>query len=205
MPTPQQNHSLGIFVRTTFGLDPNIRREPHVTVSQAIASFVCAIQFAVERPDAERDITKNIPAEIGKNTFYWLTTNEVSSEDEYKPARVVVLPDGIAHSAYTGSSTSKSPQEVSAVKVQCEVAPAERAMDVALRLWDIFRSDRIGFTAERAVVTTEGDTERRSSEPSLTVHRVRAYDEPQIAEIQEDGTAIAVFGLHVYHTRQILH
>jgi len=199
-PTGQE-HQIEIYIRSKFPTD--FAKGPRNTLGQGVALYLEAMQWPVDIPDREEDvcaqygITDYIPAVIGENLFYWLTTNEITTDDDYQKTMVSFMSDGVTTDVF-GSRLHKSGTP-GLVRVVVESAPTQRAMDVAQRLWSLFFDDA-SFEVLRKKYGEDGQL-LDVSEPDLVVHRCFPIEEPQIFEISESGLAKATFRLQLLYSR----
>lgn len=196
------DYQLEVYIKSKFGHERG--RGPRNTLSQAVAVFLEALKFPIDIPDRQEDDEPNygfsdyVIAKTGENLFYWLTSNEISAQDNFKKSVVTIIPDGVPTS-FPGSRLSKS-ELPGVVRVFADSAPAGRAMDVAQRLWSLFEADP-AFEVRRK--RYDGDTGLLIScdEPDLVVHRCFPADEPQIVESFENGIVRVSFRLLLSFSR----
>jgi len=190
-----------VYIRTKFGLERG--KGPRITLSQGIALFLEDLEFPIEIPDrlenpcAQYGITDYIVAKINENLFFWLTTDEITNDDNYQKTTVSFLPDGITTS-FPGSRLHKS-ELPGVVRVIVQSTPTMRAMDVAQRLWSLFFADP-AFEAHRKKYGEDGLL-LDISEPDLVVHRCFPMEEPYPAEIVQKGRTDATFRLQLHYSR----
>jgi len=197
---PEFNNDIYIATRYSYD-EANV--EARYPLGKAIAHFIAQIGFPIEFPDNPCDdrrygISAHIIAEIGKNLFYWLTTDELSSEDGFRQTRVSILSDGIA-APFSGSRGFKNKADTGAVRVLVESSPGKRAMDVAMRLWSLFFSN-LTFTMGRKIFSSSTG-EVIGSRQDLVVQRVFPLSEPEVSKISSDDEFTVEFRLGVRFTR----
>jgi hypothetical protein len=184
------------------------------TISQALAAYLVAIRFPVDVPIApgvlanlpagqapipQVEIHDFIPAEIYKNVFWGLTSDDLFQDHAYEGSLVGFLSDA---GSFDLRARQDANQQVTTVEVVVDSSPARTALDTAMRVWSLFFTP-IGFTVESELLDTQTGQRLKVRQPDLAVQRCVPVNEPRILERVGSGRAKAGFTLMAKYTRFI--
>lgn len=205
------------------GMDPEAIRQTkyaprkfrvRTSIAHALALYVERVRFPVDIPVApgvasllpagkvlvpQSEITDFIPAAMYKNLFWGLTSDDFFQDSSYEGTVIGFL-------AETGNFDLRgrqgANQQVTAVEVTVESAPARTTLDAAMRLWSLFL-EKIGFTVESTLVDPASGHALKVRQADLAVQQVKPIDEPRIVERVGAGRTKASFRLMAHYVRFI--
>ena len=184
------------------------------SIAQALAIYMEAIRFPVDIPLAPgvaaalpvgdepipyTEISDFIPAEMYKNLFWGLTSDDLFQDRKYEGSLVGFLSDA---GSFDLRGRQGANQQVTTVEVVISSSPARTALDTAMRLWSLFL-EPVGFTVESELLDTQTGQRLKVRQPDLAVQRCVPANEPRIIERVGSGRAKASFRLMVKYTRFI--
>lgn len=184
------------------------------SISQALAAYLVSIRFPVDIPLAPgvaanlpanavpipvSEIKDFIPAEIYKNVFWGLTSDDLFQDRSYEGSLVGFLSDA---GSFDLRGRQGANQQITTVEVVIDSSPARTALDTAMRVWSLFL-EPIGFTVESELLDTVTGQRLKVRQPDLAVQRCVPVNEPRILERVGAGRVKAAFSLMVKYTRFI--
>lgn len=140
-----------------------------------------------------------VPAEFMKNVFWGLTFEDLFSESGSVESLIGFSSDG-----GTVDSRAKSGQGLlqrAIVRVLADSVRPRTAMDVAMRLWHLFR-ERPGFSIQSTRLNQNNGEQVKVRRPDFSVRQAKLLDEPTFLAIGgEDERSQVTFRLQVDYVR----
>lgn len=181
------------------------------SVAQALANYLVQIQFPVDipaspgslltlpnnKPIPQSEIHDFIPAEIYKNVFWGLTSDDLFADRDYEGSLVGFLSDA---GTFNLRGRQGANQQVTTVEVVIDSAPAATALETAMRVWSLFL-EPIGFTVASNLLDSQTGNRLKVRQPDLAVQRCEPVNEPRVLERVGAGRVKAAFRLMVKYTR----
>jgi len=195
----------------------NYLREP-MTVAEGLARWLDAIGWVIDAPfpaaavgtDPDQIPAEQLPlhrveinepgivAEYLKNVVWGLTFEDLFSESNSVGSLVGFASDGGTVDKRVRAS---SLLQQSIVRVLVDSARPRTAMDVAMRLWDFFRT-KPGFQVESTKLNQNNGGRVKVRRPDFTVREASVLDEPTYLAVGADEDRSQVtFRLHVKYIR----
>lgn len=183
------------------------------SVAQALSNYLVQIQFPVDIPVApgallalpnnkpipQSEIHDFIPAELYKNTFWGLTSDDLFPDRDYEGSLVGFLSDA---GTFDLRGRQGANQQVTTVEVVIDSSPAATALETAMRVWSLFL-EPIGFTVASDLLDAQSGKRLKVRQPDLAVQRCVPVNEPRVLERVGAGRVKAAFRLMVKYTRFI--
>lgn len=183
------------------------------SIAQALANYLVSIQFPVDtpappgallalpenKPIPQVEIHDFIPAELYKNTFWGLTSDDLFPDRDYEGSLVGFLSDA---GTFDLRGRQGANQQVTTVEVVIDSAPAATALETAMRVWSLFL-EPTGFTVVSELLDTQTGKRLKVRQPDLAVQRCVPVNEPRVLERVGAGRVKAAFRLMVKYTRFI--
>lgn len=195
----------------------NYVREP-MTIAEGLARWLDSIGWVIDAPfptaalgddidqvDADEfplhrlEINEpGVPAEFMKNVFWGLTFEDLFSESGSAESLIGFSSDGGTVSI---KSRDKMLLQRTIVRVLADSVRPRTAMDVAMRLWDLFR-ERPGFSIQSSRLNEITGGRVKVRRPDFSVRQAKLLDEPTFLAIGEEGErSQVIFRLQVDYLR----
>ena len=195
----------------------NYVREP-MSIAEAFAVWLDSIGWVIDAPfpqNAIGDIDDQIatgelplhrldvkepgvPAEFMKNVFWGLTFEDLFSESSIAESLIGFTSDG---GTIDLRSRDRTLYQRSIVRVLADSLRPRTAMDVAMRLWDLFR-ERPGFSVQSTRLNQNNGERVQVRRPDFSVRQAKLLDEPTFLAIGAEGERSQVtFRLMVDYVR----
>lgn len=139
-----------------------------------------------------------VPAEFMKNVFWGLTFEDLFTEAGSVESLVGFTSDG---GTIDVRSRSRSLLQRTIVRVLADSVRPRKAMDVAMRLWDLFR-ERPGFSIQSTRLNQTTGERVKVRRPDFSVRQAKLLDEPSFLAVGSgDERSQVTFRLQVDYVR----
>lgn len=197
--------------RMVYGFRPEEEAsDQRMTVMEALARWIVDIGFVMDLPLPQNLLAANlvtpeqypiwrasikppgIPAKYLENVYWGLTSDEIFQDTKFSGTLVAFISDEVTIDRRVRSNNL---HQLAVVRVLVESEPPRYAMDVAMRLWNLFKT-KPGFSVFRNALEETSGNRAKIRRPDCEVREAALVDEPRFI-----GPKQSTFRLRVKYAR----